>query len=377
MGKNILIISSKSADFGGLELHVLDLIKAFADLNKVYVLCPNGSLVREYEKHGAVVYLKTPRNPYDFSFAVFVKNFCAKNKINVVHSHELISALGLFGAFLASVKIRIWHVHTPFLLWQHKNVFVKLLKSTLNFLVNFVVANFFATKVVALTPQIKNHRLFCELVWYKKIVVIPNAVDVTKFIKEPLKSEIYAFKKLNNIPTNKIIIGNMSRTSAEKGQIYLLKAFNLLNKKFPNKYFLLIAGGGDLQSTLTQYANENFKNDYLITGKFKEADKVLYLKVMDIIVFPSLAEGFGYVLVESMASGRPVVSSNISVLKYVGGSGVYYFKSKDYKNLYSVLQKVLFLSPAVLLKNKQLNITRAQNFSFNNFKNSYSKLYQL
>ncbi len=378
MGKSILIISSKSADFGGVEYHVLDLVKGFFSKNKVFVMCPKGALVDLYKSAGAEVLTVAPNAPYDFGFALYVKKFCKSKNIDIVHCHEIISAQGMLGAFLAGVKVRIWHVHTPFLYWKHRNLVIKITKSILNWITNFFIGNFFATVNIALTQEIKKHRKTFELVIFKPIIVIPNAVDLAYFSRKIDSDSLTEFKKSLNIPENRIIIGNMSRTSAEKGQDLLLQAFNTINKKFPNKYFLLIAGGGELESEYKKYCDLNFKDSYLITGKFSNEDKVNFLKIMDFFVFPSLAEGFGYVLVEAIACKIPVISSDLPVLQNVGGKNLYYFKSGDAKDLEKVLEQVLVkLDEETKQKNIDKTFQKIQEYSFENFIKNYNEVYKI
>jgi len=375
-GKNILIVSSKSADFGGVEFHVLDLIRVFSRANNVYVLCPRGSLVPRYEKAGAKVIIKTPSSPYDFSFAIFVKDFCNKNYIHIVHAHELISAQGLFGAFLARVKKRVWHVHTPFLQWKHSSFLKSLIKHPVNWLVNFVVANFFATDVIALTKEIRKERITKELVFYKKVWTIPNAIDVKKFKKQPPLSEISKVYKKYSIPKNKFVIGNLSRTSAEKGQDTLIKAFNNLYKQNDHDYHLLVAGGGVLQKEYKEYCNKNFKDSFTITGRFDEEDKNALYHVMDLFVFPSLAEGFGYVLVEAMASSLNVISSNLPVLKNVGDEGVMYFKAGSVDDLTEKINQFLKMPESIKKENIAENLKKVEDYSLDAFSRNYSAVYE-
>lgn len=374
-GKNILIVSSKSADFGGVEFHVLDLIKVFSKANNVYVICPKGVLVSQYEKAGAKVIIKIPKSPADFNFAKFVKNFCRENSIHVVHAHELISAQGLFGAFVARVPKRVWHVHTPFLQWKHGSFFNALIKHPINWCVNFVIANFIATDVIALTDDIRKERVYMELVFSKKVWVIPNAVDVGRF-KTHSSSKIAAIYKKYSIPTNKFIIGNLSRTSAEKGQETLLKAFKNLYEANDHDYHLLIAGGGLLEDQLTEYCNKNFKDSFTITGKFDENDKDGLYKVMNLFVFPSLAEGFGYVLVEAMASGVNVISSDIPVLKKVGGDGVEYFKVGNVDDLYKKISGFLKMGESEKREMVALNLKKVDEYSLDAFATNYSMVYE-
>ena len=374
-GKNILIISSKSAQYGGVEKHVLDLVKGFSASNKVYVMCPEGPLTVDYEEAGAQVIKKVPKNAYDLSFSLFVKDFCKENHIHIAHAHELISSLGLFGAFLAKVPVRVYHVHTPFLLWKHPNFLIKILKSIPNWFVNFFTANFFSTRVIALTPEIKKHRQLFELVLGSKIVVVPNAIDIEYFSKKiPLK-DLQDFKEKKGIPKDKIIIGNLSRTSLEKGQDLLLKAFNMLNKEYPNKYFLVIAGGGELEKEFKAFAKNNFEDSFFISGRFKDSEKLFYYNIFDFFVFPSRAEGFGYVLTEAMASKIPTLSSDLPVLKRVGGRGVLYFKAGDAKSLYDNLKKLLSLSKKDLKYQVDLAYKSLDRFSFDSFIKNYSAVY--
>lgn len=374
-GKNILIVSSKSADFGGVEFHVLDLIKVFSKANNVYVICPKGALVSPYEKAGGKVTVKVPNSPADFTFAKYVKNFCKENSIHVVHAHELISAQGLLGAFLARVPKRVWHVHTPFLQWKHGSFIKALFKHPINWCVNFVIANFIATDVIALTDDIRKERVYRELVFSKKVWVIPNAVDTERF-KKHSNSKIAAIYKKYSIPTNKFIIGNLSRTSAEKGQDTLLKAFKRFYDTNNHDYHLLIAGGGVLENDLKDYANKNFKDSFTITGKFDENDKDALYKVMNLFVFPSLAEGFGYVLVEAMASGINVVSSDIPVLKKVGGDGVEYFKVGNVDDLYKKINEFLKMSESEKRERIALNLEKVDEYSLDAFATNYSMVYE-
>lgn len=377
MSKNILIISSKSADFGGVEFHVLDLIKAFSKENKVYVMCPNGALVNDYTTAGAEVIEKTPKTPYDFSFAKFVSKFCTEKSINIVHCHELISAQGLLGAFIADVPVRLWHIHTPFLKWKYPNLLIKIIKTEINWVTNFFIANFLATTCIALTHEIKNHRKMFEFVLFKPIVVIPNGIDTALFSRNVNNSSLVAFKQKFKIPVNKVITGSLSRTSAEKGQIILFKAFDKLNKTYPNKYFLLLAGGGELQNSLQEFGDKHFKNNFLITGKFKDSDKPLFYKIMDYFVFPSLAEGFGYAPIEAAASKKVVIASDLPVLKNVGGKGTYFFKTGDFKDLYKVLLSVLNTDEKTLKNRVVSNFEKAKEYSLENFKKNYSKVYKI
>lgn len=372
--KNILLIS-KSSQPGGLEFHILELVKIFSPSNNVYVFVPEGPLVEEYAKAGAQVNILHPKSPFDFDYVAKVENFCRDNRIHVVHTNELICGQALFGALMAKVPKRIYHVHTPFLLWKYSNIFKKIVKTPINWLANFFYANFLATDVICLTPMIKKHRILFEWVLPFKLKVIPNAIDLERFSKVPSYEELAQMKRKLGIPQDKVVIGNVSRLTREKGHMVLIKAFQELDKEFPDKYHLLIAGGGELEQQYSDYCEYYLTGRYSFTGKFAEEDKVKIIHTINYAVFPSFAEGFGYVLTEFMASKIPVIASNLPVLKYVGGLGVWYFHKGSVKDLFTRLKEVTSLSDSMINDKLKLAYVKLNEYSITSFAKNYSTVY--
>lgn len=372
--KNILYVL-KSSQPGGVEFHVLDLIKGFARANKVYVMVPEGPLVQEYENAGATVLNIIPSSSFDTKYIKQVKEFCIENRIHIIHTHELICSQAIIGAFLAKVKKRVHHVHTPFLLWKYDSFLQKSFNVVPNFFYNFFLSNFIATDVIALTSSIKFHRAFFELVNPKKIVVVPNSVDVERFKIPISQASLTKYQKHRNLPNNKTIFGVISRITAEKGYFVLVEAFNKLNKKFPNKYFLLIAGGGDLEKEIRKYCEKNFPQSYHITGRFPEMEKTHLLQSMDYFVFPSFAEGFGYVPLEAMSSGLPTIASNLPVLRDVLEKVPLFFTPGNSEDLFVKMQHLVNLKESDKKELASMGIKQAEKYTFDSFIKNYSTVY--
>lgn len=103
-----------------------------------------------------------------------------------------------------------------------------------------------------------------------------------------------------------------------KNSINLLSAFALIKKDIPNAQ-LAIAGGATLFDYQT-YRDEFFElakdldlypNESLIfTGVLSQEDLCCLYQLADVFVFPSLKEGWGLVILEAIASGLPIITSN-------------------------------------------------------------------
>ena len=375
--KNILYLS-RSGDFGGMEKHILDLINAVNKDYKVYVFSPNGPMISKYISAGANHYEAYPLGSFDYEFALKVRRFVIENQIDIVHTHELeVSVLGLMGLIGVKNVKKIMHVHTPITNWRH-TFLNKIFKAPLNFIANFVVANFVADKVIALTAIIKNERIYNELVRPSKIVVIPNAVDtsdlqISDIDRAKYKTEII---KRYNIPINSTIIGNLGRMTIEKGYDLLIKAFatNFKNDINENvKYHLLLVGGGKLEDTYQTLVNDlGISDQVTITGKFNDEDKVKFYSTFDYMVFPSRAEGFGYVLCEAMYFGIPVLASDLPILKQVSDNKLMYFKTDNLDDLELKLSEFVELNVDTSEYKKAL-----QAYSTQSFKKNYLSLYNL
>lgn len=152
------------------------------------------------------------------------------------------------------------------------------------------------------SPFIKNHK--------DKAIIIPNGIDLDEFNLIYSKDECR--EKLNLSPEKKIILffGSLVKY---KGPDVLLKAFSIVLKEVPDAE-LIFAGRGEMKDNLLKLANElNIKDYVKFIGFVDENKKPLYYKAADIFCLPStnMGESFGIVNLEAMASGVPVISSNL------------------------------------------------------------------
>ncbi len=369
-----ILLCYHSAQFGGVEKHILDIISGLSKEFEIFVACPNGPLVKDYLEAGAKKHFNIcPRFEADFLYSLKIKKIVTNEKIDVIHSHELLTgSLATFGGWMAKCPKRIYHVHTSFTQWRYPAI-KKYPALFINTIVNFIVGNFFATDVIALTESVKKIRVKKEFINTRKIRVIPNGIHLEQF-KYDIDGRNQIRQKLN-INENQFVIGNIARFTKEKGHKILLEAFRKLDNSRKSDFVLVLAGDGILKNDIQLRVREyNLQDKVHFLGNFAESEKSKILSSFDCFAFPSYAEGFGIALVEAMSVGIPTVASDLDVLKDVGGGSILYFKKgsdEDLKN------KILELTSNFdnIKDIQQREISRANNFSIQKFWQAYSNLY--
>lgn len=122
--------------------------------------------------------------------------------------------------------------------------------------------------------------------------------------------------KLGNGPKYKI--GFAGRIAREKGIGFLLSAIPNIENKIGHNFRVCIAGpgkdvvGGGFEKELSKLI-EKYKNYLIFLGPLDQKHMAMFYNSIDVLVLPSTErlESFGFVQVEAMLSGCPVVASNL------------------------------------------------------------------
>ncbi|MGD8744031.1 MAG: glycosyltransferase family 4 protein [Candidatus Woesebacteria bacterium] len=145
-------------------------------------------------------------------------------------------------------------------------------------------------------------------------------------------------------------IGFAGRIAREKGIQYLLEAIPLLKDKLGNDFKIFLAGpsrkviGGGFQNELKNSVERN-RQHVVFLGSLDRGQMSQYYKRLDVLVLPSIErlESFGFVQVEAMLSGCPVVASNLPGVRVptsLSGMGKI-FKKADAVNLANAVLEII------------------------------------
>lgn len=140
----------------------------------------------------------------------------------------------------------------------------------------------------------------------RKVFLLYNPIDIQKIMK--LKTERGNQELINFIKTRSTIC-TLGSFKKDKGFWHLLKAFSLLKEKVPNAGLVFVGNRGEMEKEIKMMAKESkFEQDILFLGYQENPYKTL--AKCQLFVMSSLHEGFPNALIEAMACGVPVISTD-------------------------------------------------------------------
>ncbi|VBB05515.1 glycosyl transferases group 1 [Lucifera butyrica] len=145
----------------------------------------------------------------------------------------------------------------------------------------------------------------------------------------------------------------------------VLKAYEILRQRHKEKLHMVLVGGlgWKYQELLKEITTNQYHEDIIMTGFVPDEDLGVLYKNAQAFVYASIYEGFGLPVLEAMALGAPVVTSQTSSLPEVAGNAAIYCDPLDIESIAFAMEQMI-ISPQIQQQYIREGLKRASAFSW-------------
>jgi glycosyltransferase involved in cell wall biosynthesis len=170
-----------------------------------------------------------------------------------------------------------------------------------------------ADAIIAVSENTKNDILEASQCKEEKVIVIYEGVDNKRFNKAQRDSPLaQTVRQKYRLPDHFILWVGAYRK--HKNVERLCKAVAEAKKRCNLPHKLVLCGPNLLFEEAVRALLKVHENDLVVIGPVSDEELPVLYSMADVFAFPSLYEGFGLPILEAMASGVPVITSNVSSL---------------------------------------------------------------
>lgn len=291
-------------DYGGMENGIVNVVNGLpeAEFRHAIIALTEASQFRERIKRVDVaVHTLHKRAGKDWGAYWRLYKLIRQLKPAVVHTRNIGTLDCVFIAWLAGVPVRVhgehgWDVHDP----DGTNRKYIWLRRIFNPLV---------THFVTVSQDLQRYLLQRVGIKPSKVTHICNGVDTQRFI--PRNASPTAELPSERFPAGCVLVGSATRFNEIKDPLNLVRAFIALRQQLRGQIVevrLLMVGDGPLRESALQLLREAGEEQSAWLPGSRD-DIPALLRAMDVYVLGSLREGISNTLLESMATGLPLVAT--------------------------------------------------------------------
>lgn len=344
---------------GGAERLLCQLLPRFLEKgikSDVFVLDKTKKFfLEDIRSSGIDVFFSRVDKLYSLLQIFEIRNFIKRKDYDIVHSHlfptQLWCSIGL-----SLLKIPLITTEHSTNNRRRNNLFFKFLDSLMYRKYKRIICVSKATEdnLVKWIPRVKF-----------KTIVIHNGINLERFyVAKPYNRN----ELIHSLKENSKLILMVSRFSKQKDHDTLINSLKLL----PKRYHLLLVGEGPRRSFLERFVNKlNLQKRVHFLGVRKDVPRIM--KTVDILVQSSYWEGFGLTVVEGMASGLPVIISDVSGLTDIA-KHAFVFPKGNSKKLAEIILRLE--DSKIYEEQKRKSLLNAKEFDYMKTVDSYINQYK-
>jgi len=302
--KTILHISSATT-WRGAEQQIDYIINQQNSVYNQVLFAPVNSELSKKNKDKTITFKK--RFGVDFLAAIQLKKLCNQNKIDLIHLHDS-HAINTF------IFASFFGLNIPGIIHRHVNFPIK----------NKCKYRFKKIqKIICVSKEVKKN--FIPFIDAEKLEIVYPGIDIKKFEND----------KIPKIEKNKkeFTVGIVSAIEHEKNIEEFIEIANIISSKRNNITFVIIGDG----SLKTMYEKQHSNIKFL--GFQQNIPQ--QLSMFDVFLFTSKNEGFGQVLIESMAAKVPIITNNFAAANEIIEHEKTGYIYKDIDNAVDLIQQIL------------------------------------
>jgi glycosyltransferase involved in cell wall biosynthesis len=166
----------------------------------------------------------------------------------------------------------------------------------------------FCDRVITVSDELRKHHLAMSKAAPGSVITLHNGIDQSPFRKlDPEKRA--AVREELGIPSGAPLMLTVAVLREPKGIQYMLEAMPIILQAIPEAYYLIV-GDGTYRSALEQISdNLNISRRVIFAGYREDIPGLL--SASNVFVLPTLTEALPTVLAEAMASGLPIIASDV------------------------------------------------------------------
>ncbi|MCM8772721.1 MAG: glycosyltransferase family 4 protein [Candidatus Omnitrophica bacterium] len=318
---------------GGNETYIKELIKEFTQIDNTefefFIFLTEGINIPDFlrnKKNFSII--KVSINPF-LRFFINIPISTHLKKLNLLHTQYILPFFTYCPGLIT--------VHDVSFL-RYPELFPKNLYFKLKLLLPYNLKK--AKKIITDSQFSKEEILKFYRIEEKKIEVIYCGVsEIFRKICNDKKEEI-----LNKYGIRSSYILTVSNLQPRKNLKRLIKAYtSILKKKKDFPYNLVIVGKKSwlFSEIFEEIRNSNFSKKIILTGYVPENELVYLYNYAEIFVYPSLYEGFGLPVLESMACGTPVITSNRTSLPEIAGDAALFVDPENENEIEKAIIEII------------------------------------
>ncbi len=261
-------------------------------------LCYDGGMIPNMKKYWYARFLMPLLIVSEFIYAYRIAK---KEKIDAIHAHWIVPQ-----GFVAAIIKKLTGI--PYIVTAHagdvfplKNGFLKWFGKVALRNTFYCTVNSNATKeAVVGVANIPN------------VDIVPMGVDLSAF--SPTKKDDAIRQRLG---IDGEFIFTVGRMAEKKGFMYLIEAMPRVLEKLPKAKLVMIGDGPERQRLEQQVKELKLEKSVIFAGKVTHKELEKWYPTADVFVLPSIVtkegdtEGLGVVFLEAIASGTPIIGSNV------------------------------------------------------------------